>query len=235
MKRFIQHLAYELGYEVHKRSWFGPRDRFKMMKNLGINFVLDVGANDGTYASELRQDGYTGNIWSFEPLKEVFATLNKAAAADKTWRVINCGCGASAASATINVAGNTYSSSILPMLDAHSASAPEAEYVSEESIQICSLDDSVMPSIAPDDAVWLKIDTQGYESEVLKGAVRLMPHVKALECELSLVPLYDGQLLIDDMLKMIYALGFRMVGVSPVFFEPKTGYALQIDGTFLRT
>jgi len=55
-----------------------------------------------------------------------------------------------------------------------------------------------------------------------------------LECELSLVPLYNGQPLIDEMITLIYQLGFRMVGVAPVFVAPETGYALQIDGTFLR-
>lgn len=49
-------------------------------------------------------------------------------------------------------------------------------------------------SLSPEDSVWLKIDTQGYEREVLKGASRLMPRVRALECELSLVPLYDVSL-----------------------------------------
>jgi hypothetical protein len=64
MKRAIQFLANRFGYEVHKRSWFGSRDRLEMMKRLGINFVLDVGANDGTYAADLRKGGYKGKIWS---------------------------------------------------------------------------------------------------------------------------------------------------------------------------
>jgi hypothetical protein len=91
-----------------------------------------------------------------------------------------------------------------------------------------------MASLSPEDRVWLKIDTQGYEAEVLKGASRLMPRVRALECELSLVPLYDGQPLIDEMITMIYQMGFRMVGVAPVFFQPETGDTLQVDGMFLR-
>jgi FkbM family methyltransferase len=234
MKRAIQFLANTLGYEVHKRSWFGPRDRLAMMRDLGINFVLDVGANAGTYASDLRREGYGGRIWSYEPLQTAFAHLDKAAALDDLWKPINCGCGAKSGSAEINVAKNSQSSSLLPMLGAHFQNAPDSEYISQERISICSLDDSVMSSLGPEDNVWLKIDTQGYEAEVLKGATRLMRHVRALECELSLVPLYEGQLLVDEMIKMIYRMGFRMVGMAPVFFEPGTGYALQIDGTFLR-
>jgi FkbM family methyltransferase len=196
--------------------------------------VLDVGANDGGYALELRHGGYRGRIWSYEPLHEAFADLNRAAAGDDLWKTANCACGAKAGSALINVAKNSASSSLLPMLQACSRNAPDAAYISQETISVCSLDDSVMFSLSPEDKVWLKIDTQGYEAEVLKGATRLIPHVRALECELSLVPLYDGQLLIDEMMSMIYQLGFRMVSVAPVFSEPATGYALQIDGTFLR-
>jgi FkbM family methyltransferase len=205
-----------------------------MMQQLGINLVLDVGANDGAYALELRRGGYRGRIWSYEPLHEAFADLERAAADDDLWKTVNCACGAKAGSAKINVAKNSYSSSLLPMLQTCSANAPDAEYTSEEIISVCSLDDGVMPSLSLKDKVWLKIDTQGYEAEVLRGATRLMPHIQALECELSLVPLYDGQMLIDEMISMVYRLGFRMVGVAPVFSEAETGYTLQIDGTFLR-
>lgn len=233
MKRAIQFLINKTGYEVHKRSWFGPRDRLKLMKRLGINFVLDVGANDGTYGSDLRREGYKGRIWSYEPQLGPFGDLAKAAASDDLWKTINCGCGAKEGTAIINVAKNTYSSSLLPMLGAATANAPDAEYVSQETISICTLDESVLPSFKPEDNLWLKIDTQGYEAEVFNGAKHLVPFVKVLECELSLVPLYEGQLLIDEMISMIYKMGFRMVGVAPVFFELETGSALQIDGTFV--
>jgi len=234
IKRAIQLFANSLGYEVHKRSWFGPRDRLRMMKRLGTNFVLDVGANSGCFAAELRKDGYKGTIWSYEPLHEAFSELAKASESDDLWKAINCACGAEAGNAEINVAKNIYSSSLLPMLEAHSANAPYAPYVSRENISVCTLDDSVMPALKPDDKVWLKVDTQGFEAEVFKGAIHLMPHVAALECELSMVPLYEGQALIDELMTLIYRMGFRMVGITPVFFERETGNQLQIDGTFLR-
>jgi hypothetical protein len=49
-----------------------------------------------------------------------------------------------------------------------------------------------------------------------------------------MVPLYEGQALIDELMTLIYRMGFRMVGITPVFFERETGNQLQIDGTFLR-
>jgi FkbM family methyltransferase len=234
MKRVIHSLLNTFGYEIQRLSWSAPRHRLKMMQQLGINLVLDVGANVGDYAFDLRRGGYKGRIWSYEPLHKAFGDLERAAAGDDLWKTVNCACGAQAGSAQINVAKNSVSSSLLPMLQACYANAPEAEYESHETISICSLDDSITPCLSSEEKVWLKVDTQGYEAEVLKGARRLIPHVQALECELSLVPLYNGQPLIDEMITLIYQLGFRMVGVAPVFVAPETGYALQIDGTFLR-
>lgn len=223
-----------MGYEVHKRLWFGPHNRLDMMRRLRIGLVLDVGANDGSFGLELRRAGYKGRIWSYEPMQSAFSRLERVASKDSGWTAINSGCGAKADTARINVAGNSYSSSFLPIDARHVRNAPTSAYVTEETVSICSLDESVMPNLGQEDKLWLKIDTQGYESEVISGAQRLMPNILALECELSLVRLYEGQMLIDEMLPLIYRMGFRMVGVAPVFFEPETFYALQIDGIFTR-
>lgn len=234
MKRAIQRTLNHLGYDLRRQMWFGPLNKIQMMRRLGINFVLDVGANNGLYARELRQGGYRGKIWSYEPTADAFAALEEASASDELWTAIKSGCGSAAGMANINIAKNSASSSLLPMLAAHLSNAPQSEYTSQECISICSLDDSVLPHLQDSDKVWLKIDTQGYEAEVLKGAQRLISRVQGLECELSLVPLYGGQPLIHEMLNMIHGMGFRMVGISPVFFEKETFYALQVDGTFLR-
>ena len=234
IKQAIQSAANKMGYEVSRLSWSGHSRRLEMMRRLGINLVLDVGANDGQYGLELRRNGYEGRIWSYEPLRDAFSRLEKIAAADSMWKVFNRGCGAQNGTATINIAGNSYSSSLLPMLEKHIMNAPTSAYISQEVVTICSLDESVLSHLGPDDRIWLKIDTQGYEGEVIKGAQRLAPAILGMECELSLVPLYKGQMLIDEMLAMIYKAGFRMVGVAPLFFETDTYYTLQVDGVFLR-
>jgi FkbM family methyltransferase len=234
MKRTIQSVANALGYEVHSLSSSVPNRRFRMMERLGINIVLDVGANAGQYASGLRKSGYKGRIRSYEPLHEAFASLSIKAAHDNAWIVVNSACGAKKQTATINVAKNSYSSSLLPILDKHVQNAKDSKYMSQEEISVCSLDEEVLSSLTANDKVWLKIDTQGYEAEVLKGAVGLMARVSGVECELSILPLYDGQPLIDEMIHSLYEKGLRMVDVAPGFCESETGYALQIDGIFLR-
>jgi FkbM family methyltransferase len=167
-------------------------------------------------------------------LHEAFASLSIKAAHDNGWTVVNSACGARKQTTTINVAQNSYSSSLLPILDRHVQNAKDSKYVSQEEISVCSLDEEVLSSLTANDKVWLKIDTQGYEAEVLKGAAGLMTRVSAVECELSILPLYDGQPLIDEMIRLLYENGLRLVDIAPGFCEDDTGYALQIDGIFLR-
>ena len=80
----------------------------------------------------------------------------------------------------------------------------------------------------------MKIDTQGYEDRVLKGATELLNRTTGVQLELSLIPLYKGQLLYDEIIKKLEAIGFELWSINPVFTEPVTGRLLQVDATFFR-
>jgi hypothetical protein len=82
---------------------------------------------------------------------------------------------------------------------------------------------------------FIKIDTQGYETQVMNGAKKLMSQIVGLQVEISLVPLYKGQCLFDEMLKKLKNYGFELWSISTVFSDPNTGQLLQVDATFFRT
>ena len=95
-------------------------------RSFATDVILDVGANTGQFAKNLRASGYHGHIISFEPLSSAHAILASAATSDSLWDVAErCAVGASDSWTTINIAGNSYSSSLLPMLDLHREAAPE--------------------------------------------------------------------------------------------------------------
>jgi hypothetical protein len=121
------------------------------------------------------------------------------------------------------------------MLDSHICSAPESHYRATERVKVNTLDSMLEPLLSEDSRVLLKIDTQGYEHHVIKGARSVLQQVCLIECELSLTPLYEGQYLFQDMLNLLDELCFKPVHFDSVFSDLKTGHCLQVDGTFVRS
>jgi len=91
----------------------------------------------------------------------------------------------------MHVSGTSVSSSILEMLPLHLEAGPQSSYVGTETVQVHPLDH--LCPLNSTDRVLLKVDVQGYESQVLAGALRVLEGCRAVMSEMSLVPLYDGQ------------------------------------------
>jgi FkbM family methyltransferase len=236
LKDVVKAIVRRTGYKISRCDQITD-DEFRrraLIKNHGIDSVVDVGANQGQYASELRRCGYKGEILSFEPLSEAYEALQKAALADPEWHVFHSAIGAQDGEAEINVAANSVSSSLLPMLETHLRNAPTSRYRATERVKVSTLDSALKDVLPSGRRVLLKIDTQGYEREVLAGAKSVLQNVHLLECELSLVPLYEGQALLIEMLVLLDHLGFQSVYFAPGFGDQKSGHCLQLDGTFAR-
>jgi FkbM family methyltransferase len=237
IKRAVLAAVRSAGYEIVSIGPVYPaaNRRLTMMVHHGVKTVVDVGANTGQYATALRQAGYQDEIVSFEPLSAAYEELEKKSRLDSKWRVFHSAVGEEDGEAEINVAGNSESSSLLPMLDSHIRSAPESQYRAKERIKVSTLDSVLGPLLSKDSPVLLKIDTQGYEHHVIRGAKSLLQQVCLIECELSLTPLYEGQYLFQDMLDLLNENGFKPVHFDSVFSDVKTGHCLQVDGTFVRS
>jgi FkbM family methyltransferase len=229
------------GLEVSRRRPAGEpvlsrfdRRRDRLMRDAGVDVVLDVGASRGYYGLTLRAAGYRGRIVSFEPLPMSFATLEDHARGDASWSIVRTALGVEDGEAVIHVAGNAVSSSLLPMAERHVSAAPEAGYVADETVPVSRLD-SIAGTYLPASAkAFLKLDVQGYEDQVLLGAGETLGRVVLIESELSLCHLYGGQMLCVDMIKLLAGLGFDLVAVEDAFVEQETGRTLQIDGIFAR-
>lgn len=201
----------------------------------GITVVLDVGANTGQYASRMRAAGYRGRMVSFEPLPDAYADLERNSKPDPQWECRGVGLGDTSTDLTLNIAGNSQSSSFLPMLTRHSTARPQSAYLGTATVPCITLDSLRSDLLGTNDRAWLKLDVQGFEMQVLDGARASLPYVQVLECELSLVPLYDHQTLFVDMVKHIQSLGFDIVRFDNIFFDWETGHNLQVDGLFVRS
>ena len=237
IKHQLRKLLWKVGYDLTRFdvASHSLARRKLLFRSLAIDTVLDVGANAGQYARQLRGDlGYQGRILSFEPLESAFALLERQIARDAKWKAFKLALGESNADSEINVAGNSVSSSLLDMLPPHERSAPESRYVSRQAVQVRTLDSMYDDICAPTDNVYLKIDTQGFERKVLKGAERSLGRIRAVQMEMSLVPLYAGETLIDQLCALMDRYGFNLVGIEEGFVDTKTGHLLQVDGVFQR-
>ncbi len=208
----------------------------KALHRFDIELVVDVGANTGQFASELRSAGYLHEILSFEPLAKAHRTLIAAAARDPKWQVHpRCAIGSRDGEIEINVSANSVSSSVLPMLDTHASAAPDSQYIRSERVPIAKLDTVLPTHLRPGCRTFIKIDTQGYEWEVLEGARQTLHAISGILCELSLVPLYANQRLWTEMLDRMKREGFSLWSIQTGFTDPRDGRTLQVDATFFRT
>jgi FkbM family methyltransferase len=226
-----------LGYEVRPRQDpLTPEElrRARLLRRLDTTVVLDVGASVGMYARGLRRLGFDSRIVSFEPLAEAFAQLEGAAKEDPRWDCRRTALGSSDGTAEINVAGNSTSSSLLEMEERQVQSAPKARYVRTEQVPVARLD-SIWPQlVSGGDRVFLKLDVQGFELEVLKGAEACLPSVDCIQAELSFVPLYADAPSFVELIEYLGERGFRLAGLEQGHDDVRTGEMLQADGMFLR-
>src|SRR5215210_2863575 len=114
-RRGAKRIARRLGYEVRPytplRSLAAARER--LFARLGIDLVLDVGANAGQYGAMLREQGFTGRLVSLEPVPEAFEQLRRRAAADGAWTALDLAASDADGELAINVTDDSRSSSVL--------------------------------------------------------------------------------------------------------------------------
>jgi len=233
----IRRLLRGIGYDIRRFDVSSSHivRRKTLIRSLGVTVALDVGANIGQFAVQLRDNfEFRGRIVSFEPLTAAFDELSARAASDPDWEVHHCALGAEHGHGEINVAENSQSSSILGMLPAHTEAEPASSFIGREHITIRPLDAVFDDVVAPDDVVYLKVDTQGFERQVLAGAAASLPRVTLVQLELSLTPLYAGETLLPEMLSLMQEEGYDLVGLEPGFTDPRSGRLLQTDGLFRR-
>ena len=221
-----------------KKLYPRPSDISHLAKMLAchqVNVVLDIGANVGQFGKELRMAGFAGRIVSFEPLSNAHARLAKTAKADPDWIVApRMAIGSSDALVDIHIARDSVSSSVLGMLDAHLEAAPDSAYVGTERVPMRRLGSIASEYLRPGDVPFLKVDVQGYESQVLEGARELLPRVIGLHLELALVPCYNEQPSFGPVVSALGTAGFSLWLLSPGTVNEHTGRQLQVDAVFFR-
>lgn len=207
-----------------------------LLETYQADCVLDVGAHVGEFGTSLRHAGYSGPIISFEPVNDYFKRLEAVATPDPKWWVYRAALGQDTGDRPMNVMDGTGSSFLSPNQYAMQC-WPEWHSAYVEKVPMRRL--SVMmemffPSIGVS-RPFLKLDTQGYDIEVLRGAGDRIHEIVGIQCELSLIPLYEGMPAIEDALGVLRGAGFDVTGFFPVAVENATARLLEVDCVMIRS
>ncbi len=224
----MRRLLARRGYDIRKAPLV-----VDFLRSRQVDVVLDVGANVGQFAGELRAMGYGGTIVSFEPLRSAFEALEAAAAKDPAWTVRNLALGAEAGVATLNVTDHSALSSIKLQTPRAERFSARAKIVGTQSVEVVKLDD-IWPEFTGR-RVFLKIDTQGFEQQVLAGAAGALKEIVGVQLEIPIEHLYAGVWSLVEAIGFMEESGFAISQVRPV--NPLTedpASLIELDVVFRR-
>ena len=200
MKQLMHRVMDRLGIEINRsttlRRFFGEHH---------IDLVIDAGANLGQFAQLVRNKGYHGRIWSFEPVPSVFTALHSAARNIPNWEVSQFALGNADGMLTINVPSNHSLSSFLKPSELL-ASYDTVGGLITESVEVKRLDKVLHDDQAKQ--IFLKADVQGFEKQVLDGSTGILDRVHAIYIELPIAHLYEGGWTFGEAISYLDGIGF---------------------------
>ena len=223
VRRQLTRLAAKVGYAVmptwRLESYAIVKYLSRLFEFLDVDLVIDVGANAGQYYRFLRNHvGFRGHVASFEPIPRHANTLREARSRDPKLTVTECGLGAIDGHMEFNVMENTEFSSFLTPEHTETQVFRGLNEVNESiRVEIKTLD-GILPDLIDrlgSRSVYLKMDTQGYDMEVLKGAAKVLSGISALQTEASVVRIYDGMPMYHEVISYLEQRDFVMSKILP--------------------
>lgn len=195
-----------------------------------IDTVVDVGANEGQFGTKIRNSGFSGEIYSFEPVRQVFENLQKITASDKLWKAYNVAIGAQHGEVEVNVSQGTDFSSILDVNEFGASKFKRIKVTRKEKVELHRLDEYLSKLVdIKSRRILLKTDTQGYDTQVIEGSSAILKNVCALVSELSLIPIYHGMSNHLEMLSIYKNAGFSISGIYPVSRNKNDLSLIEVD------
>ncbi len=202
-----------------------PYSRFSLfdspfLKSLQIDFVIDIGANSGEFIILSKNAFPSSPILAFEPISNEYNKIRNAFESDKSIEIVNKALGGQTGDAEIFVGDFSPSSSIVK---------PERENYKVEKIKLDVLD-NYLASFKNNSNVFCKIDVEGYELEVLKGATESLKKIKYLylECRTD----NDLGCSFDEIYAFLNPLGFKYKGNYDSTFK-ENGELSHFDAFFV--
>jgi len=159
----------------------------------GRPVIFDVGANVGQSIDLFSRLFPRSSIYAFEPAADCFALLNEKYTNERV-RLFQVALSSSDGTREFFCYQRSVLNSLLP-LDTHPANPFANMEMINRTVVTTRAVDSIIRDVGVSQIDLLKIDTQGWDYEVLLGAQRALAdgRVAAVMVELNFIPMYRGQ------------------------------------------
>jgi FkbM family methyltransferase len=194
--------------------------------------LVDVGAYQGDFTACVADCCGVRRGVLIEPLPGKAALLRRRFPTPP-FDIVECAASDAAGRASLRVQEAEYTSSLLAIRRGLEAfSRVPLGGTQEVPCLVRTLDD-VVAAVGVGEIDLLKIDVQGYEDRVLRGAAQALTWTRWVWIEVSFVPLYDGSCTFETVHRSLSAAGFGLLDIEPGFRAPD-GELLQADALFFR-
>jgi FkbM family methyltransferase len=233
MKEFIKKIASKAGYHIGKKNPY--LFSYEWIKEMDIKTIIDIGANTGQYANVIAKEFPNVPIHSFEPIASVYKELQKNVKHLPNVKTYNYAMGATEGKTFINhnVNGH-YTSSILETGERTKSNFPTwTDETVQEEISVITLDSFVAKENL-DKNIFLKIDVQGFEDQVLIGGMHAIQDVKVIQMETAFQEMYVGEKPFEYFYSLMKSNGFELAGFFDFCYDNKNGRPLFCDTIYVK-
>ncbi len=219
---------------AHKVRWRRPRKLIRLLReprfrrglrygvaatieHINVPFcpdvasVVDVGAHHGQFALFALHRFPDAHVVCVEPLAAARSRIRSVVGADPRVTIVAGAAATQRAYRQLHVSRKSDSSSLLEITSRYTDAFPGTEETSVVNVHTASLDDLLAAAPLPPPTL-LKIDVQGGELEVLRGAPNLLRKTQEILVECSFVEFYSGQALIGEVITYLESHGFSLCG-----------------------
>ncbi len=204
----------------------------KHIKDNKINLVLDVGANLGHYSEGLINFSYKGKIIAFEPISPLYRDLIKKFKKNKNIQIYNLALGNEEKEMEINIASNFGGSSSIMKPKLVKTEFSSISFNKKQKIKVQKLDNIINNISKENDRIYMKLDVQGFEKEVILGSLKNINRIKLIQLETSTIELYEGEKTIDEIISYLYKQGFILIDIIGKL-KNKQNHLVQTDLIFI--
>jgi FkbM family methyltransferase len=179
--------------------------------------IFDLGGNEGQSIRHFQQDFRTPRIISFEPARSCLEILKRKFGNQPSVQIVPKAVGENTSTGELKIFERSGMNSLLPLEPGAAAVGARLDVLETEKVEIISLDDfTAQNGIEKIDI--LKIDCQGGEMAILRGAKRLLAEqlVKCLYLEVMFKPLYRDQAALSEYVRFLEPFNFDLTG----FYKP---------------